>query len=268
MRPGNIGPGIKLVASGGAGGPAPIFPVYALESYDAINRLGSAVSQALQGAIAGFWARYLWWPTALPGAPTQGQVMCFNGAGTGYRYIVVGGTALLSPSLFMTGAASLTAPTKLIDAAKLNRLIDTVVVWDQPAGRLRHYYQGVEIGAGTASGLAYLPNAAERMVWGNRDNGTQPADRCAIAALAGGDGFVPTAGEIAAAHAATLVRVASGLPPLGAIAGKTTWLGNVGSAWDPPTTVTDTIGAQNLTMYAGSAAGLSLVSMSPPLWAA
>lgn len=264
QRPGNIFRGGLQFAGGKAPSPPPL--VYGLDTYSTLVAIGIAAPAGVRGSAAGFWIRLLWWITSVTGASaTRVQISAFAGAGTGFRVFSTGTNASFVPSGFFTGAVSVGPPTFSLTPARIGLLMDHWMVWDQPAGRMRGYFQGAEYG-NTPTGLAFLPNMTQAFTQGCRDNITTPATDCAIVGIAGGDGFVPSPAEVAAAYAASVANAAAGLPLLSAVPGKTTWMGQVGSTWNPPVTITDTIGGQNLAITFGSAASLTLLSI-PAVWA-
>jgi len=258
-------PGLRRPHShGGSSGPRPPATVYGLGGYDAATVFATAAAQGIQGNVAGFWARAIFWLTTItPAAASRLWVSCFAGAGTGHRGFTSGTNITVNCSGFFTGALSVGPPTFNLTSAL--RLIDIAYVWDQPAGRMRGFYQGVEWGS-TATALAFLPNAAEKFCQGSRSTGQLPFDQGFIVGMCGGDNFIPTAAEIAAAHATSIANANASLPLLAAIPAKTTWLGQIGAAWNPPVIVTDTIGGQNLAIAAGVPGSLLLGSI-PALWA-
>lgn len=264
-RPGDIFRG-GLQFAGGSRPAAPIPNVYGLGGYTGPNLLGRNPADGPRGSAAGFYLRIVWWTISVTAAAaSRMNAACFAGAGTGYRLLITGTNNSYVPTGFFTGAASVGPPPFALTAAHVGKLMDHLMVWDQPAGQMRGYYQGASYGA-TPTGLTYLPNAANPVSQGERDNGTLPADQSFIVGIQAGDGFVPTPGEVAAAYATSVANAAASLPVLSAIPGKTTWLGQVGTTWNPPVIITDAIGGQNLSMLAGSAAGLSLQSI-PAVWA-
>lgn len=241
--------------------------IFGLAGWDASNLLATAAGQGLQGSVSGHWVRMLHWAVNQSSSATRFLMSCFNAGGTGHRVVTLALNATLEYIMNVSGGGAVTSPTVTITAGMVGKLIDTVAVWDQPAGKVRLYHQGVEVGSGTANALAYAPNASERFAEGARVGITNPADANAIAAIEGGDGFVPSSAEILAAHTATVSRVQHGLAPFAGIAGKTTWRCQAGSAWNPPVVLTDAIGGQNLTMAVGAASGIDLVQLVKPAWA-
>lgn len=256
-----------MMAGGYVPGAAPIPNVNALQ----LNANVPVFRQTLglRGAVAGFWVRGLMILRSQAVASAT-RIMCatFEGSGRGYRFMTTGTNGLLRFSAFYTGVVEITAPTRVLAPSDVDLLIDCVFVWDQPNGRLRAYYQGVESGTGTVTGLAYLlPTAAPLFSGLARDNATLYGNDMGLVAVEGGDGFIPTAAEIATAHADTVALVAAGsLPVVTGIPGKTTWSTSVPATWNPPVLLTDTVAAQNWTISVGTAAQYTLFQV-PGIWA-
>lgn len=249
----------------------PIVPVtYGLRAFGgADDRLASGIDLGITGSASGFWFRMLHVIDSQAVVSTTRRLVWNSTGGAGYTFYTTGTNGTLDGLIIVTGVVSVNIPLLTITAGMVGKLIDTTIVWDSAAGRLRHYYQGVQIGAGTASASAYLLPTGRRMSVGHRDNGTAWADANTICGIEGGDGFIPSDAEILAAHNATKANVAANLPPLAGIAGKTTWRHNQGATWNPPVIWEDEVGAEDLSMVVGSAAGLTLAELvgefAPPL---
>lgn len=233
--------------------------VFGLSGYSTATRLATASGQGLQGnAASGHWVRLLFWPTSVTGASATRTYFSTNSGSTGHRIRTTSSNTLLQYGAFIGGSEQNTTALTLT-AAMLGKLLDVVFVYDQPNALLVAYLDGVAYSSGSASG-AYSPAVGTRMTQGSTPTPSSPCSDNVIAGIEGGDGFVPSAAEILAAYNATVVRVKSGLAPLAGIAGKTTWSGQIGPAWNPPVVITDTIGGQNLTMVNGVASSLALQS--------
>lgn len=245
------------------GGAAP--RIYGLTDWDTTNVLATANTAGLIGATTGYWSRALWWVISQSGA--AGRILtCANSDANGHALTTAGvnNGSYRGFGLF-TGPVQVQTPAVTITADMVLKLIDAVLVWDQPAGLLRLYHQGVEVGS-QATALAALPSNG-RTAFGCRTSSLAvPLNNAAVHGGEGGES-IPTAGEILAAHNATRAAVAAGQPALGGIAGKTTWRCQLGTTWDPPTSITAEVGG-NMTMAVGAASGLTLVSLTAPAWAA
>lgn len=241
--------------------------VYGLAEYDTSTRLATGGGQGLLGAILGHWVRLLFWPTSVTGASVSRLFASNQTASGGWRVVSSGTNTSLTYGCLFTGPTLISTTAIVLTSSHLNKLIDLLFVWDQPAGLMRVYYQGVEIST-TVVATAYILPVAERTMQGSTSTPSSPCTDNVISAFEGGDGFIPTAGEVAAAHAETRARVAANLAPFAGISGKTTHRWQSGNAWNPPTLLTDGVGSHNLTIVTGSAANLVLGSLTNPAWAA
>jgi hypothetical protein len=139
-------------------------------------------------------------------------------------------------------------------------------VWDQAAGKMRLYPKnGTESGTGTTTALAFIPAVAARTSMALVS--TTAFTNNWIAAVFGGDGFIPTPAEIAAVdnRLKSTLSVADALS-VGGLLAKTTHAWQVGASWNPPATVSDSVGAAPFTMVSGSASTITTGKESP-LWA-
>jgi hypothetical protein len=244
--------------------------VYGLTDFGGTDdRLASAFDQGITGDVAGFWLRIFHRIKSQAVTSTTRRLVWNSTGGNGYYFYTNGTNGTIEGAVVVTGVVTVVLPALTLLPAMVDKLIDTLIVWDPVSGRLRHYYQGIEIGTGTASALSYLMPTGRRMSVGHRDNGTNFADQNTICGIEGGDGFIPSAAEVLAAHNATKARVLLNQPPLAGISGKTTWRANQGATWNPPVIWDDEIANEDLTMVVGAASGLSLVAgdgvFAPPL---
>ena len=161
------------------------------------------------------------------------------------------------------GAAVFNSPGRTIVAGDLNKVHRISGVWDT-AGVVRLYFNGVEVGSGTAAATYSPLGAGTRTPLGLRSNGASSFTSGTLYGMQGGN-QVATAAEIAAAWAADKANAT-----LTAIASKTEkrWLvSNGGTPSSVPSTINDTIGGDNVTTFNGTgAAGLTLVTNTSVVW--
>lgn len=260
--------GINLaVVMGGASSTPGVTPtLYGLDGFDSTNRLGTAAGEGIRGSTSSFWVCVPTVVKAQTGAADRRLAMVTTFAGTGWTL----GTSLtntrISGAIYRVGPAAVNSPLYTVVPGDLGKLLLPMLVYDAPANLLRLYVKGVEVGGGTAVSSAYAPPAGSlRMTVGEQVAGGAPADQNQIFGVCGGDGFLPTAGEIATHFAAAQANLAANLPLLPLIPGKTTYRNNFGSPWTG--TYVPTEGTGDLVMYNGASSGLDLVTLSSPEWA-
>jgi hypothetical protein len=211
------------------------------------------------------WVNVLHTVTGQVGAADARLVIVSNFS-SGWFLNLSNGNKAMAAAIYRVGPASVVSPTFTVTAGMVGKLLSTHIVYDVAGAVLRHYTQAVENGSGTAVASAYIPPLSSlRMAVGAQTGGSAPASQNVIHGIVGGDGFVPTAGEITANYAAQQAAVAAGTDPMIAIPGKTTYLRNFNSPWTG--TYVPSPGTGTLSGYAGTATNIPLVTNAAPTWA-
>lgn len=259
--------GLRRPARGG-GSPGgvivpPVVSGIELGAAPQLGLLATGAGLGLRGSLTGFWVRMLF--VLRSQAVAAGSRFVAANFGTPQGWLI--STSGLNASLEFLMIAASGPAARVLTGADIDKLIDATWVFDQPANRVRPYFQGIAGATVTPTGPYRPLSAGTRMSGLARESGAVYATGCGIVAFQGGDGFIPSAAEVAAAHAATVANVAAGLPPFGLIAGKTTWSTNMGPAWNPPTSLIDSVGAQDWQTFLGPATDMQLFQI-PINWAA
>lgn len=228
----------------------------------ASTRLATGSGLGLNGHANGHWLRILFSPTSVTGSSATRILFSTNNSNDGHRIRTSGTNASLTYGGFFTGPTETSVPTLTLTSAMVGKLLDCCFVYDQPAGLLRFYLQGIEIGSTSTGGGTYLPSTGSRSVQGSTNSPSSPATDNAIVAIEGGDSYIPTAAEVATANRQAQRRVAQNLPPLAGIPSKTTARWANPHAWNPPSGLKDEIGTQDMTMVTGAASSLGLATIS------
>jgi hypothetical protein len=263
MRAGTAAGASAGIATGVAS-PAP--RISGLGNFSTSSRLGSPANEGLRGALVGHWTRMLFYPTSVTGANASRYFLAASNNATGFRFISTGTNTLFRYDIFVTGGVAVSTPTLTLTSAMLFKWLDVVGIWDGPNDLVRMFANGIDLGT-TTNLLDYLLPVGDRFVVGSTTTPSSPASDNVIAAVSGGDGFVPTAAEVLAAHKITRERVIAGLGPFEPIPGKTTGLWQLASTWNPPTVIKDEIsnGTDDLAVVTGAPSLLTL-SSQPGLW--
>lgn len=245
--------------AGQSSGAAPIV-FSGLKDWDAATNLATGLGAGLLGDATGDW---MGWLGRLDARTTNATRFLPNNfttvSGNGCRFVALGTNDTVDFRATFAGGAA-TSPTKALTNAEIGKLAIWVGVYDAPANRIRLYCNAVEVGSTDVSALGARAVSAGRTAVANRaDNASSPAVEWSIFGLMGGDGFVPTVGELAAQLASTQ---ATGV--FATIPAKTTHAWLFPSSWNPPTTIADSVGAEALTVVVGAAANLTLTTASPP----
>lgn len=256
-------PRLQWPSGGGGGGKAPVTPtrrIEGLSGYTAGLTLATGNNQGIQGALAGFWAAMI---VRVDSQATSATRIIFNsfqgGASKGWDLRSGGFNASFAFNAYFAGVAK-QSPVYTWAAGNVGKLALIHALYD--GALLRLFVQGVEVGVGTAAGGAFSLPTLNPCACGIRaDGGGLAATDLTVFGCAGGDGFVPTPAEIATHYAAVVTASA-----MVSIPAKTTRLYRFPSAWNPPVTVTESIGGQNFNVTTGLASQFTLRRVFQPVW--
>lgn len=243
----------------GPGTPAgPAATVFGFGSgYNVADLMGTAVGAGPRGsATLGLWCFWGFYVSAVPAAGTTYFTSATAGS-NGWDITVV--SAVMR---FRTNAGLVVSPLRTIVGGDVGKVHAALGFWDPGTLLTELYVDNVRIGTGTAA-ATFTPDMTGRMALCHRNNGTAP--------LASGlhmGGFSAGSAALTAGERTQLFADYKATGNIPTVAGKTASLYDIkaavggGSAY--PATLTDSVGAANMTMYAGSATNLTYTSYSNP----
>jgi hypothetical protein len=157
---------------------------------------------------------------------------------------------------FFTNATVFRSPARTVMAGDLNAPILITGQWDGAA--VRFYWNGVEVGSGTAAGSYTVPQGGEALALGRRYSAASPTVNTVIAGIVGGNQAL-SAGNVTTLQAQ---YTSTRRTPLGTGFGPTNRYdvsSNVTGA-SFPNGLTDRVATDNMTFTAGASSGITLAT--------
>lgn len=225
--------------------------------FNTTDTMGTAVGAGSRGsATLGHWCFFPFFMTAVPSGGTGYFAGDFSGS-SGW-VMRTSGTQIV----YGTNGTVFLSPVRILAAGDVGKVHAALGFWNPTTLLTELYVDKVRIGTGTAA-ATFSPYSGGRNTFGLRSIGLSPTDPgIRLGGYSAGNAEL-TAGEISQLF--DDYKATGNIPT---VAGKTSNLYDlkaaVGGGAGYPSTVTDSIGGANLTMYAGSAANLTYTAYSAP----
>lgn len=226
--------------------------LYGGNNFDTTNRLGGSVGGAYRGNTAGFSLALLY---QMDAQVDQARLLDYlDSSGKGYDFFQASATTVVFRAGNAAGNAFISSPA-YSPAADIGKVQLLVGVHTGVSGVVKLWASKQQVGAGTSTTGYTLPAASFRQSWALRGNGTAAHTGITIYGVSAYDSAL---GDSTVQALYDTVRATGRLPTASTVNCHN--VANSVSGASFPTTITDQVGSETLSFYAGAASGVDLVT--------